>query len=141
MDIDDIRRSNIRMLETSAGSKKAAADRVGMTYSQYLNYRNGSTEPKTGKIRGMRKETAWRFEEAFGKPRGWLDTNHAIPDSLHEKSATTYQTPPRHPRKLIQEAIDTLEQIDDDGINQILGFAKALTITHPLVKVNAESSG
>lgn len=24
----------------------------------------------------MRKETAWRIEDGFKKPRGWLDTPH-----------------------------------------------------------------
>jgi hypothetical protein len=77
MDIDDIRRANIRTLEKEAGSPRLAADTVEMSYAQFVNYRDGAKEAKTGKVRGMRKETAWRFEDAFGKPRGWLDQDHS----------------------------------------------------------------
>jgi len=77
MDIDDIRRANIRLLEKSAGSPRLAAETVEMSYAQYVNYRDGAKEAKTGKVRGMRKETAWRFEDAFKKPRGWLDQDHS----------------------------------------------------------------
>lgn len=77
MDIDELRRTNICALEKEAGSPKKAAELVDMTYVQYLNYRNGAKETKTGKVRGMRKETAWRFEDAFNKPRGWLDQDHS----------------------------------------------------------------
>lgn len=76
MDIDDIRRANIRLLQQSAGSARLAADKVGMTYAQFVNYRDGAKEAKTGKVRGMRKETAWRIEDAFNMPRGWLDQPH-----------------------------------------------------------------
>ena len=76
MDIDEVRRANIRLLEAEAGSAAKAADRVGLSYAGYVNYRNGARHSETGKRRGMRKETAWRFEDAFGKPRGWLDQPH-----------------------------------------------------------------
>jgi hypothetical protein len=76
MDIDDLRRLNIRSLEQEAGSPSAIADKVGMSYAQYINTRDGAKEAKTGKRRGMRKETAWRFEDAFSRPRGWLDIDH-----------------------------------------------------------------
>lgn len=77
MDIDDIRRANIRLLEKEASSARAAADRVGMTYVQYVNLRDGAKDSETGKPRGMRKSTAWKFEDKFGKPRGWLDQDHS----------------------------------------------------------------
>jgi len=76
MDIDEIRRANMVALQSVAGSTQAAADIAGMSYAQWFNYRNGAKEPKTGKVRGMRKETAWKIEDAFKKPRGWLDQNH-----------------------------------------------------------------
>ena len=75
-DIDEIRRENIRLLEREVGSPQGAADRVGMSYAQYVNLRDGAKDSKTGKQRGMRKETAWKFEDACGKPRGWLDQPH-----------------------------------------------------------------
>lgn len=77
MDIDEIRRQNILTIEKEIGSPKLTADRVGMTYAQYVNLRDGALDSRSGKPRGMRKETAWRFDDAGGKPRGWLDQDHS----------------------------------------------------------------
>lgn len=48
-----------------------------MSASQYINLRKGAKDSKTGKRRGMRKETARRIEKATGKPFGWLDIDHS----------------------------------------------------------------
>lgn len=77
MDIDEVRRANIHLLEKEAGSATAAAERVGMTYVQYVNLRDGAKDSETGKPRGMYKSTARRFEVAFEKPHGWLDQDHS----------------------------------------------------------------
>lgn len=139
MDIDEIRRANIKTLEKQAGSITAAAERVGMTYAQFLNYRNGAKEAKTGKMRGMRKETAQRFEVAFGKPRGWLDTNHDT-DLKLESPPSPYVVKQNHARKLVKTVYDLAEQIDDDGLRELIGFARCLTGTHPLAKETRKSS-
>jgi SOS-response transcriptional repressor LexA len=81
-DIDQIRRENMKLLEAHGGATTGpvgptgAANLVGWEQPQWSNYRNGAKEAKTGKQRGMRKETAWRIEDAFGMPRGWLDVDH-----------------------------------------------------------------
>lgn len=75
--IDEIRRDNIRIIESELGSPAIAAKSAGMSLAQYLNLRDGAKDSKTGKRRGMRKETAWKFEDGAGKPRGWLDIDHA----------------------------------------------------------------
>lgn len=74
MDIDEIRRANIRALESKHGPKLSKA--AGMSPSQFYNLRDGAKDSKTGKPRGMRKETAWKIEDAAGVPRGWLDQDH-----------------------------------------------------------------
>lgn len=76
-DIDEIRRANLRLLEAEAGSTTAAAKRCEMTPSQFANLRDGAKDSKTGKPRGMRKETARRVDAAFGKPAGWLDVDRS----------------------------------------------------------------
>jgi hypothetical protein len=76
MDIDEIRRQNILILEREAGSVKAMHEAVKMSYAQYVNLRDGAKDARSGKPRGMRKETAWRFEDAGNKDRGWLDQPH-----------------------------------------------------------------
>ena len=111
MDIDDIRRTNIRALEKLAGSPTAAADRVGMSYAQYVNTRDGAKEAKTGKPRGMRKETAWRFEDAYGQPRGWLDREHGDSKCAAEPLPVPYV----HPHPIVRQVIALMESTDEAG--------------------------
>jgi hypothetical protein len=135
MDIDDIRRTNIRALEVIAGSPKSAADRVGMTYVQYVNLRDGAKDARSGKPRAMRKETAWRFEDAFGKDRGWLDACHQdAEDRLAAEPATHYRVQRRHARPLVQTLCELAEQVNDNGLRELIGFARCLTGTHPAAK-------
>lgn len=143
MDIDDIRRANIKTLEAKAGSITAAAQKVDMTYAQWLNYRNGAKEAKTGKKRGMRKETAWRFEDAFGMPRGWLDTLHPEPGidlRVAEAPAQAYTARVARSRNLVQTVVELAEQINDNGLRELIGFARCLTGTHPVTKQTPASS-
>ncbi|MGN5354351.1 S24 family peptidase [Ralstonia sp. L16] len=77
MDIDEIRRENIRALEQIYGAS-ALAEKAGMSLSQFYNLRDGARDSKTGKRRGMRKETAWKIEDAAGVERGYLDAVHSI---------------------------------------------------------------
>lgn len=80
-DIDAIRRENMRLIETEAGGTTQAATLCNMSPSQFANLRDGAKDSKTGKARGMRKETARRIEECAKKPVGWLDTDHSIQPS------------------------------------------------------------
>jgi len=139
MDIDDIRRANICALEKEVDTPAAAADRVSMTYSQYVNLRDGARDPRSGKPRGMRKETAWRFEDAFGKPRGWLDQSHETPGLHTKQTVAHYHAKQHHTRPLVQQACDLAERIDDNGLRELIGFARCLTGTHPLIKVKSRS--
>lgn len=79
-DIDEIRRTNIRAIEAEMGSASIAAKAIGMTLAQFINLRDGAKDSKTGKPRGMRKDTAWKIEDGARKPRGWLDANHDAQD-------------------------------------------------------------
>lgn len=84
MDIDEIRRINLCRLEDEFGAK-AVAESAGMSIAQFYNLRDGAKDSRTGKRRGMRKETAWRFEDGCRKPRGWLDVdNSAQPVEIAE---------------------------------------------------------
>ncbi len=75
MDIDEIRRQNMRHLESLHGAPMLA-EKAGMSLSQFYNLRDGAKDSKTGKRRGMRKETAWKIEDAAGVERGYLDSPH-----------------------------------------------------------------
>lgn len=75
-DIDEIRRSNLALIVQELGSVTALAQRLERSDSQVSQLINGSANSKTGRPRGMRKETARRIEAAAGKPAGWLDVDH-----------------------------------------------------------------
>jgi len=75
-DIDEVRRDNLRRLEREFGGLAAVAQAIGMSPAQFANLRDGARDSKTGKPRGMRKDTARRIERATGKDEGWLDIDH-----------------------------------------------------------------
>ncbi|WP_080487164.1 hypothetical protein [Burkholderia ubonensis] len=85
-DIDEIRRDNLRIIETECGGPAAAAAACGMSHSQFTNLRDGAKDSKTGRPRGMRVATARKIEERVGKPVGWLDTDHSIAASMTPSS-------------------------------------------------------
>lgn len=55
-------------------------------------------------------------------------------NELHERRAN-YQA-----RKLVAQVCELAEQINDDGLHQLIGFARCLTGTHAAVKQTAASS-
>ena len=85
MDIDEIRRINIKALWEK--QRSALIDACGMQPAQFYNLRDGAPDSKTGKPRGMRKETAWKIEDAAGVPRGYLDKLHAAPSEENTEEA------------------------------------------------------
>ncbi|MFU1927635.1 S24 family peptidase [Bordetella hinzii] len=106
-DIDQIRRANLRLIEQDAGGPSAAAKLLGMAPAQFMNLRDGAKDSKTGKPRGMRKETARRIESAAGKVPGWLDVDH---DDAEEKTSDGL-TPLPHDRSTSV----TISQYDTGG--------------------------
>ena len=102
-DIDDIRRSNLHVLEQEAGGPSEIAKAIGMSPAQFINLRDGAKDSKTGKPRGMRKETARRIEEAVGKPAGWLDVEHLGTLAGVLGSHATQQVSPREPAYEIRQ--------------------------------------
>lgn len=117
MDIDEVRRQNILILEKEAGSPKAMHEAVGMTYVQYVNLRDGAKDARSGKRRGMRKETAWKFDDAGKRPRGWLDQEHGETDpgplnDLEKGLILMY-------RKLPERLQDSLQQIANNFLSTV----------------------
>lgn len=107
-DIDEIRRDNLRLLEKECGGPAEAARLVQMSQAQYANLRDGAKDSKTGKPRGMRKETARRIEVAAEKHEGWLDVDH----STAQSNAKT-QAPAAAPHATADEVLIT--QYDVSG--------------------------
>jgi len=65
------------ILQNEVGSATGAAARLGWDQSQWSNLKNGAADSKTGKPRGMHKDTARKIEKAFGRDKFWLDIDHS----------------------------------------------------------------
>lgn len=143
--VDDIRRENLTALAKKLGGIAALAKKLDRTESQVSQWVRGATHSKTGKRRGMKGETARWIEVTADLPLGWLDQEHpnAAPDTLArvlsagEKEAPAYIEKPRHARPLVQTVCDLATQINDDGLRELIGFARCLTGTHPAAKEKA----
>lgn len=123
-DIDAIRRENLQLLEREAGGPAEIARRIGMSQAQFTNLREGAKDSKTGKPRGMRKETARRIEASAGKPTGWLDAEHAlnhavsIPATVPVAGTSSPHAP--WPFDVAQERLRVLEPRDWDMLNNTI---------------------
>lgn len=72
------RRENLELLIHEAGTLEAVARDVSSP--QYLSsVRNSTPDPSTGRPREMGSKMARKLEDAFGKPRGWMDVEHPAP--------------------------------------------------------------
>lgn len=113
-DIDEIRRDNLRRLETECGTPTATAQRLNMSLAQFANLRDGARDSKTGKRRGMRKDTARRIETDAGKPPGWLDVDRGLLPPVANAEA---DAPPAG-----------WEKLDALGRAQVAGFIQGLLL-------------
>jgi phage repressor protein C with HTH and peptisase S24 domain len=85
--IDDIRRSNMEILELDAGGLSALAVKLERSESQVGQWKKGYANSGTGKPRGMSSSSARHIEKMTGKPEGWVDQDHqsnveAAPDLI-----------------------------------------------------------
>lgn len=74
--IEETRRANLIALRDEAGGVRKLAEKVGVSEAQLSQWINASKDSRTGKPRGMRRESARRIEEAMGRGPGWLDAVH-----------------------------------------------------------------
>ncbi len=69
--IEEIRRRNARALADELGSNSAFADKIERSPTQVSRFMG------TGATREIGSKLARHIEACFGRPEGWLDTNHA----------------------------------------------------------------
>lgn len=87
MDINELRRKNLRKLAEEVGGVGKLAELVNRDQSQISQWINGSIIAATGKPRGVRSSTLRDVEIAIGKPLNWLDQDH---DSVESKAPAGY---------------------------------------------------
>lgn len=131
--IDDIRRENLAALAEDVGGVAVLSRMLDREESQVSQWIRGAKHSVTGKKRGMKSETARWIEATTGKPPGWLDERHGqVKNHQIAQTLAAY-----HLRPLVQTVCNLAEQINDDGLRELAGFARCLTGTHPLKKTRA----
>ncbi|NOL51806.1 S24 family peptidase [Pelistega suis] len=84
MDINELRRKNLRALVEEFGGVGKLAEVANRDQSQISQWLNGSIIHATGKPRGVRSSTLRDFEAAIGKPLNWLDQDHADDEPIKD---------------------------------------------------------
>lgn len=89
MDINDIRRENLRALIRQVGKASTVGAKIDMSSSQMSQIAG----PRF--TRNIGTDIARRIETAFGKPHGWMDTTHPGVEGEQPTSASTENQPGR----------------------------------------------
>lgn len=141
IDIDEIRRSNLRLLEASYSGPAEAAAAVGMSTAQFINLRDGAKDSKTGKPRGMRKDTARRIELAAGKPEGWLDAPPTTPSTADAMKLATAHSPIVGNNVVVIRHYDTGGAMGDGGVilRDQPGLIESWTVTPEWIQKNIKN--
>lgn len=138
--IDDIRRENLQALAEEVGGVAALARTLERSESQVSQWIRGAAHSVTGRRRGMKSETARWIEVIVRKPEGWLDHDRAQHGHRAEQSRADYAVERRHTRRLVLDVAELAEQIDDDGLRELLGVARYLAVAKLLAKAKQKSS-
>lgn len=108
---------------TALDGRYAVAKKANLS-EQYL-YQIITRKPMAnGGRRSIGKVAREKLTKAFP---GWLDQPNEMPPALAQ-----YTSPRRHSRPLVEAVCTLAEQIDDNGLRELIGFARCLTRTHPL---------
>lgn len=90
--VAEIRRENLIALADEAITMDRVAELSGSSAVYLSQVRNRTKDAKTGRPRELGPRLARRLEEAFGKPRGWMDQDHGsdfvVADMLRRSPAS-----------------------------------------------------
>lgn len=124
MDINEIRRINMRQLVNEAGSRKHLAQKLGVSEPR-LSHLIGKTARQN-----IGDQIARRAETVFSKPFGWMDWLHASAGVEHTALARLVTLPAQLtslPRGQKQAWLMALaDELDDDGLDALLRSASVI---------------
>lgn len=75
------------------------------------------------------------FSDVVGPEHWGISANRIVRRHEVREERAAY-----HARRLVKTVCDLAEQISDDGLRELIGFARCLTGTHPLAKQTRKSS-
>lgn len=121
-----------RFAKTALDGRYTVAERAHLS-EQYLYQVITGKPMANGNKRSIGKIARSKLSSAFPD---WLDRSDAPAEATHRATEPTppaYKRP-HHSRDLVQKVCDLAEQINDDGLRELAGFARCLTGTHPFKK-------
>lgn len=90
MNIDEIRRANLRTLANEVGGGGKFAKLIEKNPSQVSQWIRGLQNSGTGRPRGMRADSCREIEKKCGKPDGWLDQYHGAMNNDPKEGAVIW---------------------------------------------------
>lgn len=132
----------MRLIESAAGGPTAAAALCAMSLAQWSNLRDGVKDSKTGKRRGMRKETANNIANKAGKTSGWLDIDHSEPleHKAQSPQGAGYVVLKSQREMEIEEIEILLRRTNDRGLAIMLDKSRDIASQYPIAKQTLGSS-
>lgn len=121
-----------RFSDEPLDGRYVVAEKTGLS-EQYLYQLIDGRPMANGNKRSLGKIARAKISSAFPD---WLNYQ-ADRTATHHRTADSAAEPPergRHRRDLVQKVCDLAEQINDDGLRELAGFARCLTGTHPFTK-------
>ena len=123
-----------RLSDNALEGRQRVAESTGLS-EQYLYQVITGKPMANGSRRSLGKIARGKISRAFPD---WLDVPSGSVDRHRlEQSIAPYQVKSHPKRKLVKNVCEVSEQISDDGLRELIGFAKCLASTHPLVKPKA----
>ena len=116
--------------------KQLIADRFGGTQAAFARAINRGPAQVNQWLTGHRKldvKGQRHIENALNLPAGFMSGADIGTISSANHRQTT------HDRPLVQRVCDLAENINDDGLNQLVGFARCLLSDYPLTKAKPKS--
>lgn len=142
MDIFEHRRQRLQQLIKSyyAENQRRFSEETRIKAPQINRWLSTTASEK----RRITETSARKIERASGKvPVMWLDrTDDDELQSFGPALAFPAVSEPtqQHARPLVQTVCELAEQINDNGLRELIGFARCLTGTHPAAKQTPASS-
>lgn len=94
---------------------------------------------KRGTIDKAKLEKLFSYFADVVGPEHW-GIKTSPPYMVQSPQPPEYEVRRQHSRKLVQTVCELAEQINDNGLRELIGFARCLTGTHPAAKQTPASS-
>lgn len=132
-----------RFAKTALEGRYDVAQKAGLS-EQYLYQILTGKPMANGNKRSLGKQARRKLSDAFPdwlEPASQPNAAGGEPGSIVAYTSTATREPAApHYRPLVNQLCDVAEQIDDNALRDLIGYARRLAETNPFVKVKRQSS-